>query len=178
MLPAKLIKGQGHNIAKIQVNWEGGYLLVALLAIFNALGRFSGGAVSDRIGRINLMRIIFSLQAINMLLFGSYQSVALLALGVSLAGLNYGATFSVYPATVVDFYGVKNVGANYSILFTGWGVAGVIGPMTAAAIFDATQSYNSAYLVAFGLLVISILTTFTFRRKSMVLNVQMQEKNV
>jgi OFA family oxalate/formate antiporter-like MFS transporter len=170
--------GHAANIARIQVNWEGGYLLVALLAIFNALGRFLGGAVSDRIGRINLMRIIFSLQAINMLLFGSYQNVALLAVGVSLAGLNYGATFSVYPATVVDFYGVKNVGANYSILFTGWGVAGVIGPMTAAAIFDATQSYNPAYLVAFGLLVISILITFTFSRKSIELNTKMQEKNV
>jgi OFA family oxalate/formate antiporter-like MFS transporter len=158
--------GHAANIAKIQVNWEGGYLLVVLLAIFNTLGRFLGGAVSDKIGRINLMRLIFCLQALNMLAFSIYHSIALMAMGIALAGLNYGAIFSVYPATAVDFYGVKNVGANYSILFTGWGVAGVIGPMTAAAIFDATRSYNLAYLVAFGLLIISILITFTFKRKS------------
>lgn len=154
--------GHTANIAKTQVNWEGGYLLVALLAVFNTIGRFLGGAISDKIGRINLMRIIFSLQAVNMLLFSHYQSVSLLVIGVAAAGLNYGAIFSVYPATTVDFYGIKNVGANYGVLFTAWGVGGVIGPMMAAAIYDATKSYNTSYRMACLLLLISIITTFTF----------------
>lgn len=154
--------GHAANIAKTQVNWEGGYLLVALLAVFNTIGRFLGGAISDKIGRINLMRIIFSLQALNMLLFSHYQSISLLVIGVAAAGLNYGAIFSVYPATTVDFYGIKNVGANYGTLFTAWGVGGIIGPMTAAVIYDATKSYNTSYLIACVLLLLSIVITFTF----------------
>ncbi len=161
-----MLIGHAANIAKVQVNWEGGYLLVVLLAIFNALGRLLGGTISDKIGRINLMRIIFSLQALNMLLFSHYQSVTLLALGVAIAGMNYGATFSVYPATAVDFYGIKNFGANYGVLFTAWGVGGIIGPMMAAAVFDATKTYNMSYVIACLLLLVSIITTFTFRTSS------------
>lgn len=158
-----MIIGHAANIAKIQGNWEGGYILVALLAIFNASGRFLGGSISDKIGRINLLRIIFLLQAINMLLFNYYQSAILLVVGVAIVGLNYGAIFSVYPATAVDLYGIKNVGINYGVLFTGWGIGGIIGPMMAAAIFDATQKYYMSYNIACSLLLVSFIITFTFQ---------------
>lgn len=160
-----MIIGHAANIARIQVNWEGGFLLVVLLAIFNTLGRFLGGAVSDKIGRINTLRIIFSIQAINMLLFGRFGTIALLALGVALAGINYGAIFSVYPAITVDLYGIKNVGGNYGILFTAYGAGGFIGPMAAAAVFDTIGSYDAAYLIACLLLVVSVAVTFTFKSR-------------
>lgn len=160
-----MIIGHTANIALVQVNWEGGFLLVVLLAIFNTLGRLIGGAVSDKIGRINTLRIIFSVQAINMLLFGWYDSISLLALGIALAGLNYGAIFAVYPAITVDFYGVKNVGANYGIVLTAYGAGGFIGPMVAAAVFDAVGSYNIAYLIACLLSVISVAVTLTFKSR-------------
>lgn len=139
--------------------------MVVLLAIFNTLGRFLGGAVSDKIGRINTLRIIFSIQAINMLLFGRFGTIALLALGVALAGINYGAIFSVYPAITVDLYGIKNVGGNYGILFTAYGAGGFIGPMAAAAVFDTIGSYDAAYLIACLLLVVSVVVTFTFKSR-------------
>lgn len=159
-----MIIGHAANIAKVQVHWEGGYLLVILLAIFNAAGRLLGGMLSDKIGRINLMRIIFMLQALNMLLFFKYLSIPALAVGIIVAGLCYGATFSVFPATTADFYGLKNFGANYGVVFTAWGFGGVIGPMTAAGILDATKSYNNAYLVAFYLLLVALTLTFTFKK--------------
>jgi MFS family permease len=159
-----MIIANAANIARIQVTWEGGYLLVILLSIFNAAGRILGGTISDKIGRINMMRIIFFLQAANMLLFARYASIAVLAVGIMAAGLFYGAILSVFPATSADYYGLKNYGKNYSALFTGWGVGGVIGPMTAAAIMDATKSYNGAYLVACSLLIVALLITFTFRK--------------
>lgn len=158
-----MLIGHVANIAKIQVNWEGGFILVVLLSIFNSLGRLLGGAISDKIGRINLLRIIFSLQAVNMILFSRYESVPLLAIGIALGGLTYGATFAVYPAASVDFYGIKNFGTNYGVLFTAWGVGGMIGPMMAAALFDATRNYNISYLIAGLLLIIAIIISFTFR---------------
>lgn len=167
-----MIIGHAANIARTQVKWEGGFLLVVLLALFNTLGRFLGGAVSDKIGRINTLRIIFALQAVNMLLFNFYESVALLAVGVAVAGLSYGAIFSVYPAITSDLYGLKNLGANYGIIFTSYGAGGMIGPMVAAAVFDALGSYDIAYLIACLLLVISVVITFTFqtsRKKADVL---------
>nr|WP_320134047.1 OFA family MFS transporter [uncultured Holophaga sp.] len=159
-----MIIGHAANIAKIQGHWEKGFLLLILLAVFNAAGRFMGGTVSDRIGRINLMRIIFVLQALNMLFFRHFLSIPLMALGVAIAGLCYGGSFSVFPATTADKYGMKHFGGNYGAVFTAWGLGGIIGPMTAAAILDNTKSYSMAYMVAFVLLVVAILVSFTFRK--------------
>ncbi len=157
-----MIIGHISNIAKVQINWESGFLLVIFLAIFNTLGRFVGGTVSDKIGRVNLMRIIFLIQAINMFMFSKFINIPMLATGVAVAGICYGAAFSVFPATISDLYGAKHFGVNYGLIFTGWGVGGVIGPMMAAFIFDATKTYNASYFVASVLLVISALVAFTF----------------
>jgi MFS family permease len=158
-----MIIGHTANIAKTQVHWEKGFLLLILLALFNAGGRFLGGTLSDKIGRIHLMRIIFIGQALNMLLFSRYLSVPSLGVGVAVTGLCYGAIFSVFPATTADKFGIRNFGADYGIVFTAWGLGGVIGPMTAAAFLDATKSYNAAYWVACALLVVATLITFTFK---------------
>ncbi len=160
-----MIIAHASPIALNQIKWEGGIYLVILLAVFNAAGRILGGIVSDKIGRINLMRIIFGLQAVNMLLFTFYSDIALLAVGISVAGLCYGGGFSVFPATVIDLFGMKNFGVNYGLIMTGWGLGGVIGPMTAAAVFDANKDYNMAYIIAGILLVVTFLITFTFREK-------------
>lgn len=159
-----MIIGHISTIAKIQANWENAFVLVMILSIFNTIGRIAGGALSDKIGRINLMRITFLLQALNMTFFYSYMSMVTLILGVAIAGFCYGSIFSVFPATISDYYGSKNFGSNYGIMFTAWGFGGVIGPMTGAFVFDARGNYNMAYIIALVLLIISTLITFTFRK--------------
>jgi len=158
-----MIIGHIANIANMQANWENGYLLVVLLAIFNTSGRVIGGFVSDRLGHLNTMRVIFLLQAINMAFFGQYLSTGTLALGVAVAGLCYGALFSVFPAATAELYGIKNLGVNYGLVFTAWGLGGVIGPLLAARIFDTTGSYNASYIVSVVLLIIAGAITFLFK---------------
>ncbi|KOR26740.1 OFA family MFS transporter [Clostridium sp. L74] len=160
-----MIIGHISNIAKIQVNWQGGFILVILLAIFNTLGRVLGGTLSDKMDRINLMKLIFILQGINMFVFTKYSNVGLLSVGVAIAGLCYGAGFAIFPAAATDRYGVKNFGINYGLIYTGWGIGGIIGPMTAAAIFDTTGNYNSAYIVASVLMIIAAIIGLTFKTK-------------
>ena len=100
-----------------------------------------------------------------MLLFSGYSSKLSLSIGVALAGFCYGSSFSVFPARVSDLYGMENFGINYGLIFTGWGLGGIIGPMVAANIFDRTNNYNAAYIVALVLLVISLIITFTMKKK-------------
>lgn len=158
-----MIIGHISNIAKIQVGWQAGFILVILLSIFNTLGRVLGGTLSDKIGRINIMKMIFILQGLNMFMFANYSNEIILCVGVAITGLCYGASFAVFPAAITDLYGIKNFGINYGLMFTGWGLGGVIGPMVAATIFDATNSYNTAYIVAGTLLVISFFIASTFK---------------
>lgn len=159
-----MIFGHLVTIAKLQAKWEKGFLLLIFLALFNAAGRFLGGALSDLVGRINLMRTIFLVQAINMVCFSHYQTVPMLALGVAVVGLCYGASFAAFPAATADGFGLKNFGLNFGVVFTAWGVGGILGPMSAAAILDSTKSYGPAYLVSAALLLVAAVVAFTIRR--------------
>jgi MFS family permease len=136
---------------------KAGFLFVALLAIFNAGGRVMAGMVSDIIGRVGAMIIVFSLQAVIMFFFSQFATTAGFLFGAAFVGFNYGACLSLFPATAADYWGTKNLGLNYGILFTAWGVGGVFGPNLAGMIADSTGSYAGAYQVAGGLLIAAAL---------------------
>jgi nitrate/nitrite transporter NarK len=154
---AKIVAVQSANMVTI------GFLLVALLAIFNAVGRIVAGIISDYIGRVVTLSIVFVLQAIVMFFFSQFNSEATFIAGAALVGFNYGACLSLFPATTADYWGTKNLGLNYGILFTAWGVGGVFGPILAGRIADMTGSYALAFNIAGSLLIFaSVLTFLTF----------------
>lgn len=152
-----MLIGHMASIASTQAAWKAGFMLVVVLSIFNALGRVVGGIISDKIGRTNAMMLVFIIQAFNMFAFSYYTSIPLLIFGASLAGLAYGALFSLFPTTTADFFGVKNLGVNYGLVFTGWGIAGVVGPILGGMVVDKTGSYTISYIVAGVLLLIGVI---------------------
>lgn len=136
------------KIAEAQANWKAGFWLIVILSIFNALGRLGGGALSDKMGRTRAMMLVFMIQAVNMFAFTFYTSIPLLIFGSIVAGLAYGAVFSLFPTTTAEFFGMKNLGVNYGMIFTGWGFAGVFGGMLAAFVKDKTGVYDYGYIMA------------------------------
>ncbi len=150
-------------IAKEQAGWEAGFVGVMILAGFNTLGRVLAGFVSDRIGRTKTMLLAFALQAVNMALFAQYDSVALIAFGTAFTGLCYGTIFTLMPAATADFYGVRNLGVNYGIVFTGFGVAGVLGSRYGGMIRDLLGSYAMAYRICAVMLVVAAVLAYVTR---------------
>ncbi|MGD0813884.1 MAG: OFA family MFS transporter [Verrucomicrobiota bacterium] len=141
-------------IAKEQANWKWGFVPIAILAIFNTLGRLVSGWLSDRIGRTRTMTLAFLLQAVNMLAFNYYTTPGLVVFGSAFTGLCYGTIFTLMPAATADFYGVRNLGVNYGLVFTAFGVAGVVGPLLGAHINDQFKSYLHAYQISAAMLVL------------------------
>lgn len=164
-----MIIGNITTIAKLG-KIEAGFILVALLAVGNAAGRIVAGMASDRIGRLWTMFVIFLFQATLMMVLrtGLTDMTAFVVVSM-LLGFNYGACLSVFPSAVKDNFGMKNFGINYGLVFTSWGVGGFVFPLAAGRIFEAAQqatgagSYNDAYLVAAGLLVVAAALTFATR---------------
>jgi len=139
-----------------------GFLFVALLAIFNAGGRLIAGAVSDYLGRMKTILLVCISQAIIMFLFPNFSTIAAFIVGSAIVGISYGACLSLFPATAADHWGTKNLGLNYGILFTAWGLGGVLGPILAGNVADATGSYGMAYTISAALMILAaILTLFT-----------------
>ena len=126
--------------------------------------------LSDRIGRLWTMFIIFLFQAALMMVLrtGLTDMTAFVVVSM-LLGFNYGACLSVFPSAVKDNFGLKNFGINYGLVFTSWGVGGFVFPLAAGKMFEAakkatgTGSYNDAYQVAAGLLVVAAALTFVTR---------------
>jgi MFS family permease len=149
------------NMASIVTQQSGGSLkaqaafFVALLAIFNASGRVIAGILSDYIGRIVTLALVSISQASVLLFFPRFTTFGEFIVGAAVVGFSYGACLSIFPSINADTWGTKNMGLNYGVLFTAWGVGGVFGPMLAAKIVDATGSYQTAYNVASMLLIVS-----------------------
>ncbi|MDD4226042.1 MAG: OFA family MFS transporter [Mariniphaga sp.] len=152
------------SIAQTQAGWKAGFVLVVILAVFNALGRVSMGFLSDRIGRKVSLLVVFMLQAVNMFIFTYYNSIPLLITGAAIAGLSYGSLFALFPAATADYFGMKNLGVNYGLVFTGWGIAGVIGPILGGLVVDQTGTYTISYLVSAVLLIIGSIMVFFMKR--------------
>jgi len=150
-------------IAKEQAKWEWGFVPIVTLAIFNTCGRILSGYVSDRIGRTRTMILAFSLQAVNMFIFRFYTTPELLVFGSAFTGLCYGTIFTLMPAATADFYGVRNLGVNYGLLFTGFGVAGVVGPIVGGWVRDQFGSYNYSFLTSATLLLIGAALAATVK---------------
>ncbi|MDP2211255.1 MAG: OFA family MFS transporter [Candidatus Aquicultor sp.] len=135
-------------------------LIVAILAIANASGRVIAGFFSDLIGRVRTMRLVFFYQAICMLVFPELGTVTFLVLGSIFVGFNYGALLALFPSTTGDYFGTKNLGVNYGLVFTAWGFGGVFGPVMAGMIKDATGSFSLAFQISAALCLVAALVSF------------------
>lgn len=79
-----------------------------------------------------------------------------------IVALTYGAC--LFPATTADFWGTKNLGLNYSLLFLAWGVAGVIGPQAGARFLDFFGNYYTGFITAAVLAIVAFGLTFVTKR--------------
>ncbi len=147
----------GHMARIVSVQSGGaikaGFVFVALLAVFNASGRIIAGVISDYIGRVVTMGIVFVMQAAMMFFLPSFTTIGAFVVGAAVVGFSYGACLCLFPATTADQWGTKNMGLNYGVMFTAWGFGGVFGGTLAGRIVDTTGSYAGAYNIA-GLLLI------------------------
>ena len=121
--------------------------IVGILSIFNALGRIVWGATSDRLGRTITMATMFGILGVTMILFGMQTDVLMLTIGAAIIGFCFGGNFALFPSSTADFFGTKNVGRNYGMVFTAYGIAGVFGPILAGTIVDQTGGYGSAFFI-------------------------------
>jgi len=105
------------------------FVAVAIMAVGNAGGRVVAGVLSDKIGRRATLFIMLSLQAVMMFIAMAVinsGSALLLVLLASFIGFNYGSNLCLFPSFAKDYWGTKNYGLNYGVLFTAWGVGGFV----------------------------------------------------
>ncbi len=101
------------------------------------------------------MRIMFLVQCAAMILFGLAGLIpgaefALWAIFGNLVYFCFGGNLSLFPATTRKFYGPKNMGLNYGVVFSAYGVAGITGALLASPLLTALGGSFTGYFILFG----------------------------
>jgi OFA family oxalate/formate antiporter-like MFS transporter len=138
-------------------------------AFGNASGRILSGWMSDRLGRINVLRTMIGISMIAMpALYAVGSNVGALYLAVFVVYWCYGTQLSVNGVAASDFWGTRNAGVNYGLLFTAWGVAGIIGPRIGGVLYDRYHDYQAAFYTAAGLAAIALLCEVLVKRPAAI----------
>jgi OFA family oxalate/formate antiporter-like MFS transporter len=149
------------DIAKITP--QAAAVVVGLLAVFNTGGRVCWGWISDKIGRTPVVVVLFILGAIGMGALTQVASYYPLVAMVALIGLCYGGFMALIAPFTADFFGTKNLGVNFGIMFLTVAIAAYVGPLLAAMAKQAYGDYRQAFVVAIFVNVAGLLLFTAFR---------------
>jgi MFS family permease len=136
----------------------------AFVAVFNALGRFFWGAVSDRIGRNMVLVCIYACQVVIFFLLPGFHSVPLVLFAFAIILACYGGGFGTMPSFNADYFGTKFLGQNYGYIITAWGLGGLVGPYIAGAVKDRTGSFSGALMPMAVMLLCAIVLPFITKK--------------
>ena len=145
---------------------ENAWLLATFVGVMNALGRVGTGRYSDRVGRLNAYAINGLVSTLCLLAAPwviAEKNVFFLFAIIGVMAWQYGGTLAVMPAVTADYYGPKNLGLNYGLVFTGWGAAFLI-PLLAGSIQKQTGRWDGAFYLSAGLLVAAVLVSRAMRK--------------
>ncbi|MFX0028828.1 MAG: OFA family MFS transporter [Candidatus Hermodarchaeota archaeon] len=121
-------------------------LIGSLAALFNGLGRILWGKMADVITYKRAMLLMFTIQAVLLFIYftTNVNEIYFLILTCAIF-FCFGGNFSLFPTATADLFGSKNLGPNYGVIFTAYGIAGFIG----ATMVNAFISVFGSYLVLF-----------------------------
>ncbi|MBH0346962.1 MULTISPECIES: L-lactate MFS transporter [Bacillus] len=106
---------------------------VAMVAIFNTLGRIILGPLSDKIGRLKIVTGTFVVMASSVLVLSFVDlNYSIYFVCVASVAFCFGGNITIFPAIVGDFFGMKNHSKNYGIVYQGFGFGALAGSFIGA----------------------------------------------
>jgi len=152
-----------------------GGTLIAVTSIFNGLGRFFWGGMSDRIGRTQTFRIMLGTQILCFVALAYVPNPWVFAILLCYVLLCYGGGFGTMPAFILDVFGAKTHAIVYGTVLTAWSAAGIVGPQMVGILKDTYKDTpaQAAYwtfifgacILTFGLLVTLLSSNKPYEKK-------------
>ena len=144
-----------------------GAQMLSIMLGFGIVSRLVSGVICDRIGGLRTLLLGATLQAVALLLFLPFDSLASLYVIAALFGLFQGGIVPSYAIIVREHFAPGEAGARVGtvIMFTMLGMA--LGGWMSGKIFDLTGSYHVAFLngIGWNLLTIGIALMLLFRAR-------------
>lgn len=145
---------------------ENAWILASYGGLVNAAGRIGTGKYSDILGRDNAYSLNCLVSAACLFVLPwiiASQNIFLLFVAVFIAYWQYGGGLALMPSYTADFFGPKNLGMNYGLVFLGWGL-GFWTTKLGGWIEDVTGSLTWAFWIAACILIVSVLLARVTKR--------------
>jgi MFS family permease len=139
--------------------------MLSLMLGFGIVSRLISGAICDRIGGLRTLLLGSALQAVALLLFLPFDSLASLYVISAMFGLFQGGIVPSYAIIVREHFSPREAGSRTGtvLMFTLLGMA--LGGWMSGKVFDLTGSYDAAFVngIAWNLLNLAIATALLLR---------------
>ena len=129
-------------------------MFVAIIGLFNGLGRLFWSSISDKIGCWTTFMLFIGINVVCFALIPSFSTNSIsfqILTYVIIAG--YGAGFATMPSFVKSIYGTENYGQVLGYILTAWSAAAFAGPLLLGLSTEITIFYLFAILLVIALVV-------------------------
>ena len=144
-----------------------GAQMLSVMLGFGIVSRLASGWVCDRIGGLRTLLLGSGLQAVALLLFLPFDSLASLYVVSAMFGLFQGGLVPSYAIIVREYFPQKEAGARVGTVLMCTLLGMALGGWMTGAIFDLTGSYRAAFLNGIGWNALNLAIAFFLLRKSL-----------
>jgi predicted MFS family arabinose efflux permease len=143
-----------------------GAALLGYIGASSVVGRLGLNLLTPRFGLIVMYRVAYAALLVSFTFWLTAHSYSSLVAFALVMGAGYGGIAAMAPAVAASVFGVEGLGELLGILFTGYGVACLIGPPLAGALVDYTQDYKWPVVVAAAASVFALVVVVPLRPSS------------
>lgn len=137
---------------------------ISIIGIGSFLGRLLMGAASDRIGANNalLACCIIMMSTLTFLIFT--REPWMFYLFAIVFGFAYGGEVPQMPVLIGRFFGLRAAAALVGVIVFGSTVGGAFGAWVGGKVFDVTQSYQLAFIIATVISFVAVTLTMVLKK--------------
>lgn len=122
--------------------------LVGYIGASSVVGRLGLDALAPRFGLIRMYQAAYLVLLISFAVWLRANSYAELVIFALLMGVGYGGIAAMSPAVAASAFGIEGLGELLGILFTGFGIACLVGPPVAGFLVDRLHDSKLPVFVA------------------------------
>ncbi|MBN2765512.1 MAG: MFS transporter [Paludibacteraceae bacterium] len=125
---------------------------IGIFSIANLAGRLSWGWIADHVSAHILMPLTLIITGISVVLISFITLTPLLYYSLAvLVGFGFGAHLVLYARETAHRFGIDGLARVYPYVFLGYGLSGILGPVTGGLLSESTGNFHAAALVSMSL---------------------------
>ncbi len=136
---------------------------VMVLALFNSGGRPLFGRVADLWSPKTALLAMYAVLMGAMALLSVISGLAPVFVGIALTGVVFGGFLAVMPALSTLYFGERQSGVNYGLLFTAFGVGNIVALFAGGWIRENLGSFVPAFYIGLALSAVGLLLSLEVR---------------